>query len=102
MAGPRDVPGGAIKFTVPTVVNGKVYVGTAAALAVFGNGSFVAAPTISPVAGVFTSSVSVTLTDSTPGVTIYYTLDNSTPTTNSAAYAGVFVLTHTAAVKALA
>jgi Fn3 associated len=102
MAGTRDVPGGAIKFTVPTVVNGKVYVGTAAALAVFGSGSFVVAPTISPVAGVFTNFVTVTLTDATPGVTIYYTLDNSTPTTNSAAYTGAFVLTNTTAVKALA
>ena len=37
-AGSRDTPGGTINYTVPTIANGKVYVGTAHSVSVFGNG----------------------------------------------------------------
>ena len=44
---PKDSPGPSVKFAVPTVVNGKVYVGTASQLAVFGLvGSLPSAPVL--------------------------------------------------------
>ncbi len=98
-AGARDNPGGAVKFTVPTVANGKVFVGAQRALSVFGNGTFVAAPTIAPNGGVFTDAVTVVLADATTGASLYFTLDGSAPTTASARYTAPFVLTNTAVVK---
>jgi hypothetical protein len=85
----RDNPGNAVKFTVPTVINGKVYVGAEFQVSVFGllNGQQPAAtPVISPASQSFNPSVSVTITDSTPGAQIFYTTDGSTPTTASTKY----------------
>ena len=45
-----------------------------------------ATPTFSPAAGVYTSVQSVTLSTTTAGASIYYTLDGSTPTNTSTLY----------------
>jgi uncharacterized repeat protein (TIGR03806 family) len=98
----RDNPGGAVKFTPPVIVNGKVYVAAQYAVSVFGNALFLAAPIISPNGAVFSGSVTVTLADSTPGTFLYYTLDGSAPGTNSIPYIAPFVLTNSAALNVIA
>src|SRR5262252_7468890 len=80
----RDNPGNSVKFIVPTVVNGKVYVGSESQLSVFGllNGATQAAtPAISPSSQSFNSSVQVTISDATTNASIYYTTDGTAPTT---------------------
>ncbi len=102
----RDVPGSAVKFTTPTVANGKVYVAGKGSVSAFGLLSAVAptatTPTFSPGGGSYTSAQTVSLADTTPGAVIYYTTDGSTPTTASATYSVALTLSATTTVKAIA
>lgn len=61
-----------------------------------------ATPTFSPAAGTYMAAQSVTISDSTPGASIYYTTDGSTPTTASTLYAGAITVFVSTTVKAIA
>jgi hypothetical protein len=102
----RDVPGGPVKFSTPTIANGKVYVGSLAGVSAYGllnaGPPTATAPTLSPGGGSYTSPVAVTIADATPNSVIYYTTNGSTPTTASAKYSGALTLGTTTTVKALA
>jgi uncharacterized repeat protein (TIGR03803 family) len=58
-----------------------------------------ALPVFSPNSGVYSSAVTVTITD--PGATIYYTTDGTTPTTSSPVYSGSFSVSTTETVQAI-
>jgi hypothetical protein len=99
----RDTCGGAIKFTTPTIANGRVYVGGQNALTVYGIlGPTIATPVITPTARYSSSSINISISEATQGASIYYTSDGSTPNTGSTLYTGPFVLNHSALIQAKA
>jgi LysM repeat protein len=101
----RDNPGNAVKFTVPTVANGKVYVGAQYQVSVFGllsGQQQAASPELSPGAESFAGSLTVSISEATAGATIYYTLDGSTPTVSSPVYATPIIITATTTIQAMA
>ena len=61
-----------------------------------------ATPVITPAPGTYAVPQTVTITDATAGATIYYTLDDSTPTTASTIYGLAFSVPSTTTVKAMA
>ncbi len=64
--------------------------------------SVAAAPIFSPGSGNYTSAQSVTISDTTPGAVIYYTVDGSTPTTSSSIYDGAISVSATTTINAIA
>ena len=59
-------------------------------------------PTFSVAAGTYSSSQSVTISNTTPGATIYYTVNGNTPTTASAKYPGPIFVGATETLRAVA
>lgn len=61
-----------------------------------------ATPVISPTSTTFTGTESVSISDTTPGAVIHYTIDGSTPTSSSPTYTATLSLTSTTTVNAIA
>ena len=61
-----------------------------------------APPTFSPAPGTFTVAQTVTLSDSTPGASIYYTTNGSTPTASSTLYSKPITVSTTTTISAIA
>lgn len=61
-----------------------------------------ATPNFSVPGGTYTSAQSVTISDSTPNATIFYTTDGTTPTTSSSQYSAPISVSQTEAIQAIA
>jgi hypothetical protein len=61
-----------------------------------------AAPTFTPLPGTYNSPQSVTLSDVTPGATIHYTTDGSTPSRSSPVYGGPITVSVSTTIQAIA
>lgn len=99
----KDSPGPAVKFSVPTVANGRVYIGAVNQLSVYGPKAAPAAiPAFSLASGLYSAPQQVTITDATPGATIHYTLNGGVPTAASPVYSGPISITKPVTLRAFA
>jgi len=65
-------------------------------------GGTLATPTFSPAAGTYASAQSVTISDSNPSATIYYTTNGTVPTTSSTVYSGPITVSSSETIEAIA
>ncbi|WP_310602689.1 discoidin domain-containing protein, partial [Anaerosporobacter sp.] len=97
-----------VRFMTKTGVVGTAEVGTKALVSfeVFVDKTFTitqaSTPVISVPTGSYDNTQYVEITASTPNATIYYTTDGSVPNKNSKVYDGIFAVSSTATVKAIA
>jgi hypothetical protein len=109
---PLDAPGagstGMFSGTVPFAINGTgeltgAYVDSNAVFHGFlATASAAATPSFNPPAGTYAAPQSVTISDATPGATIFYTTDGTTPNTGSAVFSGPITVSSTKTIQAIA
>jgi sugar lactone lactonase YvrE len=61
-----------------------------------------ATPVFTPSEGIYGGTQTVTITDTTAGATVYYTVDGTTPTTGSTKYAGAITVSASETLEAIA
>lgn len=88
--------------TVEAIAVASGYTQSSMATANYAIGPPAATPTFSPVAGTYSSAQSVTINDATSGATIYYTTNNTTPTTSSTIYSGAINVSSSETIQAIA
>jgi hypothetical protein len=102
----RDSAGRAVKFVVPMITNGKVYVGAQKEVDVYGllppPAPTVPVPTLKPVPGTYATAQSITISDTQGGAAIYYTTDGTPPSAKSLRYTQPIAVKATSTIQAIA
>jgi N-acetylneuraminic acid mutarotase len=88
--------------TIQAIAVATGYTDSAVASATYTITLPVATPVISPAAGTYASTQSVTITDSTAGAMIYYTTNGTTPTASSTPYTGAISVSSSETIEAIA
>jgi Legume lectin domain/Chitobiase/beta-hexosaminidase C-terminal domain len=102
----RDRADSSVKFEPPTIVNGKVYYGTADEVVAYGllagTAPSAATPTFSPGGGTYNGPQSVTIAEATSSAQVHYTTNGTTPTTASTLYTGPIAVGSSETLEAIA
>ena len=91
-----------VSETLQAIAVATGYSNSAVASAAYVINGSVSTPAISPAGGSFGPAQTATITDSTSGATIYYTLDGSTPTTSSSVYSSALTVSSSETINAMA
>jgi N-acetylneuraminic acid mutarotase len=100
-------------YTAPIPVSSSEYIEAYAVAGGFTNSSLAtatytmnipvaAAPTFSPASGTYATAQTITISDATPGTTIYYTTDGTMPSANSAVYGTPITVSSSMIIQAIA
>jgi hypothetical protein len=88
--------------TIRAIAAATGYANSTVASATYTIAPFAATPTFSPTAGTYSTPQTVAIMETTPGATVYFTTDDTTPTTGSTRYGGPFLVAAPMTVKAIA
>ncbi len=88
--------------TVQAIASASGYLQSAVTSASYNFNTQTSQPQFSPAAGSYTTTQTVTISDSTPGAAIYYTTNGSTPTTGSTKYTAPITVAGNAVINAIA
>jgi subtilase family serine protease len=88
--------------TLKAIATASGYSASAVASAAYTITPPAATPAFSVTPGTYTTTRTVSISDSTPGAAIYYTTNGATPTANSTKYTGAVIVNSTETLKAIA
>ena len=88
--------------TIQAIATGGGFTPSPVVSAAYTIATTVATPTFTPAAGTFASAQTVSISDSTSGASIFYTLDGSTPSASSTPYTGPITVSSTETISAIA